>query len=605
MVNKLFLMVFFSALPAHSPPPKTLALVNDLTKMDKEWLDLVDPIITSEERRIFKKRLKNARKKAEFIDLFWAKRDDDLSDSENRFKESYLSRYDFVMANFDQGNKRPSSAKGQIFLLLGKPDSIETRVDYRLAGLDYRNPYLQFQPELWIYNSVGYDFPRGELRIQFVPVSEFGEYTALTDQLSWHFIRNLKYKFILHRDLKKAPLQTSQSDNYQYESDSELDDSEDGTLESSKQRLPITGIAKAPAPVAKPSEPVQAEQKELPPSPKPEQLVKTPPQNNTKETQSTTSVPEEKGFSTEKNSGNHQESVVEVESAKGLKDADIQKESSSLVVPKGPEIDSSPSAFTFLPQAENQNQLSSELAFFTRDPNQSLLIGRLGVPMSGLDFQFNGKNYETSFVLTYRLTDSFGRVFLQEKVPNKMSVPQQSITLSETVYYSREFTLLVPPGRYLLETQIELSSKNQISYSKAVVDVLPITNSLTSASPLVFLDPHISENQTQVQVGGKPFGLNLATKLPEGEPLYPLIELTGSISDEALNTIEFLVLRNGEEIVRWGLYPEELTKTAQGTLWVHPILSSQSLDFGLYTLRFEMQVNDGQWVTKDKPFFMR
>lgn len=605
MITSLLVFLTLTSPFAYASPAPA-----NLSDDEKAWLDVVEPIITAEERRIFRKKLRNSRKRADFVRLFWAKRDNDLNDNQNPFRREYLARYDYVMANFDRGNKRPQSAKGQIFLLLGKPDRVERRVDFRLTGLDYSNPYLQYPPELWIYNSVGFDFPRKELRLQFVPTSSFGEYTALTDQLSWHFIRNLKYKFILNRDLKKAPALSSGSVNYQ--NDLERQGSSTGVVSTSKPtenlgQMPTTGITNSPTSLPSNHQP------EPKPTTKSAQKTTTSDQPR-KDSPSPQTLPEPEVISPKpispRNAGENRD--VQVNQPTSTKTppplaTPKQKplETKPLTVPPPETVAPTTRDLGFQQSAGNSANVALDMAFFGRDQNQSLLVGRLGVPFSSLDFQFNGKQYEAAFSLLYRIKDQHGRIYQEDRIPNKMAVPNQATTTREDVFYTKEITMLVPPGRYSLEAQVEISSKNSVSYKAHSLDVLAFTQDRVDIAPLVLLDPNIAESQSQIQLGGKPFGLNLTAAVPEGDRLFPLIEISGKVDEETLNTIEFVVLEKGEEIIRWGLYPEEITQTAQQTLWIHPILNTKSLEYGSYTLRFEMQDENQQWITRDKPFSVK
>lgn len=628
----------------------TAALAKDLTAEEKAWLNVVDPIITGEERRTFKKKLRNSRKRSEFVSLFWAKRDPDLSDEINTFRRDYLARYDFVMAHYDRGNKRPQSAKGQIFLLLGKPSRIEMRTDFRLTGLDYKNQFIQFQPELWIYDAPGYEFPRKELRIQFVPISSFGEYTALTDQLSWHYIRNLKYKFLVNRDLKRPPARGSGGQSFQ----DDIDQASSGqgltgvTHDSATPHSrPSTGITHAPAPQpsAPPSRPVP-----IPESPK-EMAKTTPPAQRQPEPEPAESspAPEPTGLvqpETVKQPSPKPDTkpvvvqqptpLVEVpkpEPSEATVSKPVPKQAppktvpvavpqptppvakpkpeptkpapqpdvTPAVIPK-PDVPTQPLASNFSPEKGNQANLAAHMTFFGRDANQSLLIGRFGVPMAGLDFRFRDDQYETQFVLFYELTDQQGRIYAQDRITNRMAVPQKSTTEKDNVYYAREITMLVPPGRFTLQAQLETPSGQRLAYEKTQLDVQAFTNTATEITPMVLLDPNVPESQSQVQIGGKPYGIHLSSHLKRGERLYPLIEIAGPLNDDSLNSIEFVVLENGEEVTRWGLYPEETTQATQQSLWVHPVLNTKPLEFGDYVLRFEMDQGNGQWMTRDIPF---
>ena len=617
------LIGFLASFAMASPSPMP---AKELSKEEAAWLNLVEPIITSEERRIFRKKLRTPGKRAAFVDLFWAKRDPDLDDGINPFRRNYLARYDYVMANFDRGNKTPKSAKGQIFLLLGKPDRVEMRVDYRLTGMDYTNRFIRFQPELWVYNSVGYEFPRKELRVQFVPVSTFGEFTALTDQLSWHFIRNLKYKFVLHRDLKRAPAGSFGSQNFQSDLDHGNalgeDDFGNEPANSSMGLKPTTGITQAPKSAQAPSPPVknQAPPQSAPPPAKKTEAKPTIPKKSPPMTEKkpeiplpdpAPAVPKVKPPEPQPEPASldtvpppeSKKSTPSIEDAPPSEPVLVREtENPQVHVPNPTPPPDNPRGMGFSPGSGNELSVAAELAFFARDPNQSLLLGRLGIPMNSLDFQFNGQQYEAKFVLAYQLSDHHGQTYVQDRFETSMAAPHKNATESQALHYAREITMLVPPGRFTLQVQVEIPSKNLISFNSTTLDVLALTADNTEVTPLVILDPNIAEQDSQIQVGGKPFGLHLSTTVSKGDRLYPLVEIAGPLEEATQNTIEFIVLERGEPITRWALYPEETTRTPQQTLWVHPVFNTKSLETGDYVLRFEMELRSGQKITRDTPF---
>ncbi|MBU4254962.1 MAG: GWxTD domain-containing protein [Acidobacteria bacterium] len=88
----------------------------------KEWLDLVNPIMTKTEKDVFS-RLKSTREREQFIRLFW-KRRDPLPDTEaNEFQDEYMERVRYADRHFGRsGVKRGSRTdRGFFYLLLGPP----------------------------------------------------------------------------------------------------------------------------------------------------------------------------------------------------------------------------------------------------------------------------------------------------------------------------------------------------------------------------------------------------------------------------------------------------------------------------------------------------
>lgn len=187
-----------------------------LNKEEKSWLKSVSLIMTPDERKMFRKGCTTHEERNAFIELFWAKRDPDLSDSVNEFKQEYEARMDYIAAHFREVKGRPPRGdRGYVYMLLGPPTKIQYRTDERLVGLRFTNPFPEYPPQLWIYENVPYDIQGDSILIQMVPKNRFGDYDALVTPHVEYLLRTLKYEFIVHPDLEVAPLQAEASQDLQ------------------------------------------------------------------------------------------------------------------------------------------------------------------------------------------------------------------------------------------------------------------------------------------------------------------------------------------------------------------------------------------------------
>ena len=174
-----------------------------MTDDEKAWLKSVELIITPDERKAFKKECNTHLERKAFVDLFWAKRDENLDDDRNAFKEEYEARMDYVVTHYREFVGRPPRTdRGYVYMLLGKPDAVEYRTDPMLVGFNYRNPFPHFPAELWIYNDLDFGNGRRRALVQMVPKNSFGDYVALVDAQMDRLLRRIKYEFIVHPDLR-------------------------------------------------------------------------------------------------------------------------------------------------------------------------------------------------------------------------------------------------------------------------------------------------------------------------------------------------------------------------------------------------------------------
>ncbi|MCU0236454.1 MAG: GWxTD domain-containing protein [Acidobacteria bacterium] len=103
----------FCGEPQKSPP---------LAEKYRQWLDLVDYIITPDERRIFT-QLENDRDREAFMSIFWNQRDPNRSTAENEFKDEHIKRFQYASRYYGFTSPLPGwkTDRGRIHILLGPP----------------------------------------------------------------------------------------------------------------------------------------------------------------------------------------------------------------------------------------------------------------------------------------------------------------------------------------------------------------------------------------------------------------------------------------------------------------------------------------------------
>ena len=97
-------------------------LIRELTPAQKDWLEIVTPIITETEKDVFFK-LKTEQERDRFISLFWKVRDPVPETNENEFYREYMERVNFADQYFTIGSIKRGclTERGYYYLLLGKP----------------------------------------------------------------------------------------------------------------------------------------------------------------------------------------------------------------------------------------------------------------------------------------------------------------------------------------------------------------------------------------------------------------------------------------------------------------------------------------------------
>jgi GWxTD domain-containing protein len=112
----------------------------------RQWVDQdVRWIIMPEERAAFL-GLTNDDERDEFIKQFWVRRNPTPDSPENKFREEHYRRIAYANVHFAAGMAGWMSDRGRIYIVNGKPDSIDS---HPAGGLGEAKPF-----EVWHYNSI-------------------------------------------------------------------------------------------------------------------------------------------------------------------------------------------------------------------------------------------------------------------------------------------------------------------------------------------------------------------------------------------------------------------------------------------------------------------
>ncbi len=155
-----------------------------LDPLNKEWLNRVSYIITSEERKLFLDL--PAAEREPFKQEFWARRDPDPSTEENEFQITYEERLESADDLF-RSEPRPGymTDRGRIYVLFGPPQYRTT--DTQMGG--------SVRQEIWYY---------GNFPIVFVDEDGTGTYRLITYNLTSLRSTNLLYMHELGRAQDEA-----------------------------------------------------------------------------------------------------------------------------------------------------------------------------------------------------------------------------------------------------------------------------------------------------------------------------------------------------------------------------------------------------------------
>jgi GWxTD domain-containing protein len=159
------------------------AIKEKLGGVYKKWLDEdVRWIITDEELAAFKKLTNNAERDT-FIEAFWQRRDPTPDTAENEYKDEHYRRIAYANEHFAAGIPGWRTDRGRIYIMFGKPDSIDSHP----MGGPYQRPAEEGggQTETYPFEVWRYRYIEGigqEIEIEFVDDCSCGAYEMTMDR---------------------------------------------------------------------------------------------------------------------------------------------------------------------------------------------------------------------------------------------------------------------------------------------------------------------------------------------------------------------------------------------------------------------------------------
>jgi GWxTD domain-containing protein len=149
----------------------------------KRWLDRdVRDIITPEEEAAFRK-LSNSAERDNFVEAFWRRRDPTPDTEENEFKEEHYRRLAYADEHFSAGMAGSKTDRGRIYIIHGKPDSIDAHPaggPYQRTAEEGGGQTSTYPFEIWRYRNL--DGIGQEVEIEFVDTCGCGAYHMTTDR---------------------------------------------------------------------------------------------------------------------------------------------------------------------------------------------------------------------------------------------------------------------------------------------------------------------------------------------------------------------------------------------------------------------------------------
>ena len=173
---------------AQQAPPKRLTkaqqkkAMSELGNAYKGWLENeVLYIITDAEREAFLSLSTNEDRES-FIEQFWLRRNPNPDTIENEFKEEHYRRIAYANEHYASGIPGWKTDRGHIYILWGKPDSVETHPSggtYNRTPEEGGGETSTYPFETWTYHYLEGIGPNIEL--EFVDKSGSNEYHLSTD----------------------------------------------------------------------------------------------------------------------------------------------------------------------------------------------------------------------------------------------------------------------------------------------------------------------------------------------------------------------------------------------------------------------------------------
>jgi GWxTD domain-containing protein len=152
--RSFLIFVFFPLLSLLSSPQEN-------TGYWKTWLNEVEPLMTKNERTVFKD-LQTEEDRKKFQSFFWKVRDSTAGTPENEFMTEFYSRRRYAESRLEGAQ----SDRGRIYIILGKPAEVQN-----FSGLD-----KVVDCELWIYQAEGRSGLPPLMYLLFYRQEDAGEY---------------------------------------------------------------------------------------------------------------------------------------------------------------------------------------------------------------------------------------------------------------------------------------------------------------------------------------------------------------------------------------------------------------------------------------------
>ena len=166
-----------------SPEQQKKAVLEKESGYYKKWVNEdVRWIITDEELSAWKKLTTNA-ERDNFIEAFWQRRDPTPDTEENEYKDEHYRRIAYANEHFAAGVPGWRTDRGRMYIMYGKPDSIETHP----MGGPYQRPAEEGggSTETYPFETWRYRYLEGigqEIEIEFVDTCGCGEYHMTIDR---------------------------------------------------------------------------------------------------------------------------------------------------------------------------------------------------------------------------------------------------------------------------------------------------------------------------------------------------------------------------------------------------------------------------------------
>jgi GWxTD domain-containing protein len=157
-------------------------LMKELATPYKKWLDEdVAYIISPDERKSFL-QLQTNEEREEFIEQFWQRRNPDPDSTDNPVKEEHYRRIAYANEHYASGMPGWKTDRGRIYIIWGKPDSLETHT----LGETWDRPMdlgggetQTYAYEDWTYNEM--EGIGQNITLEFVDQTGTGEFKLTSD----------------------------------------------------------------------------------------------------------------------------------------------------------------------------------------------------------------------------------------------------------------------------------------------------------------------------------------------------------------------------------------------------------------------------------------